>query len=394
MIITSYNPSTQDLEKTYLTQYHASGVSSFTVKNNQGFATTKAILIGGMGEERSEILSTNGVTGANTITTSAASKFAHNPDDPVYLLKYNQVKFYRATAIDGTYSLIATVDLDVDNADQVTRYDDTAGTSTSYYKVKFYNSVTTEESDFSDPIAATGHAETSAGKVIDVVVRRVRDTDYTVLSTDEYIDIANEVNDDLMTQAHRPYRFLKRSIELDTAAGVGYIDLSVAVPDFWKFNYLEYKWTVGGTTNIYSIDEPLSVEEFNKKYGSSTILDDDYLLDIAIDEDKNRILLGPAPKTAQTDVIVLHYYKRFTTITSTTDTLETPTTLVYKYKMLAEHYSARSEADSKWDRLSTKYENKYGNEVVKMQRTNRLDTGTPRSFMKKKSSTFRRRFSL
>jgi len=40
MIITSFNPSTQDLEKTYLTQYHASGLSSITVKNNQGFVVT------------------------------------------------------------------------------------------------------------------------------------------------------------------------------------------------------------------------------------------------------------------------------------------------------------------------------------------------------------------
>jgi hypothetical protein len=394
MIVTAFNPDTADLERTYLSQTYAAGVSSFSVKNAQGFASSKAILLGKQGDERSEILQTSTVTQPNTIATSANSKFGHNADDPVYLLKYNQIKIYRATAIDGTYNVIATVDIDVDNAEGVTRYDDTAGLTTSYYKIKFYNSIDTEESEFSDPIAATGHNIKSAGKVIDAVVRRVRDTDYTILSVDEYLDIMTEVNDDLITQAHRPYRFLKRKIELNTSAGVGYIDLSTTVPDFWKFNFLEYKWTTGGVTQTYKIEEPLSLEAFNRKYDMSNALDDDHLLDVAIDEEQNRLLLGPVPKTTQSAVVVLHYYKTFDAFTSTGDLVETPNTLIYRYKMLAEFYSAKAETDSKWNQLATKYENKYGNEVVKMQRVNRVDSGTPRSFAPRKVAGYRRRFFL
>lgn len=394
MIVTAFNPDTKDLERTYLSQSYVAGTSSFSVKNAQGFANSKAILIGKQGDERSEILTTSTVTQPNTVAVSAASKFGHNADDPVYLLKYNQIKFYRATAIDGTYNVIATVDLDVDNSDGITRYDDTAGLTTSYYKIKFYNSLTTEESDFSDPIAATGHQLRAAGKVIDAVVRRVRDTDYVVLSVDEYLDIMTEVNDDLITQAHRPYRFLKRKITLNTSAGVNYIDLDTTVPDFWKFNFLEYSWTTGGVTQTYKIKEPLSLEDFNSKYDLSTIPDSDQLLDVAIDEEENRLLLGPAPKTTQTAVVILHYYKKFDEFTSTADVVETPNTLIYRYKMLAEFYSAKSETDSKWGALATKYENKYGNEVVKMQRVNRLDSGTPRSFAPKYVAGYRKRFHL
>jgi len=312
----------------------------------------------------------------------------------VYLLKYNQIKFYRATSINGTYNVIATVDIDVDNADFITRYDDTAGVSTSYYKIAYYNSISTDISEQSDPIAATGYATTSAGKVIDAVVRRVRDTDYTILSTEEYFDIMNEVNDDLLTQSHKPYRFLKKRVALNTTLNVGYIDLLTAVTDFWKFNYLEYQWTTGGVTRTYKIDEPLSLEDFNTKYLGSPWLASDELIDIAIDEEQKRILLGPTPKTSQTGVVILHYYKLFDQINSTGDLVETPNSLIYRYKMLAEYYSAKAETDRKWDNLAVKYENKYGNEVVKMQRVNRVDTGTPRSFAPKKVRAYRKRYHL
>jgi hypothetical protein len=394
MIISAYNPETRELERTYLSQTYPAGTSSFAVRNANNFGNSKAIMIGKQGDERTELLTTSTVTQPFTIATSASSKFGHNTDDPIYLLKYNQIKIYKATSISGIYNLLTTVDIDVDNADGITRYDDTAGVTTSYYKIKFYNSLDTTESDFSDPIAATGNAELSIGKVIDGVARRVRDEQYVILGQQEYLDIANEVNDDLITQAHRPYRFLKDKVVLNTSAGVDYIDIATAVPTFWKFNYLRYAWTTGGVTTTYKIDEPLSVDAFIRKYENSNWADSDQLIDIAIDEDNNRILLGPAPKTSQTGVITLGFYKKFTYIDSLGDLVQTPNSLIYRYKMLAEYYSAKAETDSKWSGLATKYEGKYGTEIVKMQRTNRLDTGTPRSFAPRYVPAYRKRYHL
>jgi hypothetical protein len=309
-------------------------------------------------------------------------------------MRWDQIKFYRSSTIDGSYSLVATVDIDVDNADLLTKYDDSSGTSTDYYKVKYYNSITAVLSEYSDPIQATGYGVTTAGNIIDQVVRRVRDTNYEILSNEEYIDILNEVNSDLLMQSHRPYRFLKAVLDIDTAAGVNYIDLDTVAPNFWKFEYLVYRWTVGGVTHEYKIERPLSQEDFKRKYDNTNWLDDDELIDIAIDEANNRILLGPAPKTTQTDVIELHYYKKFDQITGTGSVLETPTNLVYRYKMMAEYYSAKAETDRQWNILADKYENKYGNEVVKMQRVNRVDTGTPRSFAPKRVPGMRKRYYL
>lgn len=391
MIVTAYNPSTEDLEKTYLSQYLASGATTLTVKNNDRFGTTQAVLIGEMGEERSELNTTSGITGANSIGIDTATAFNHNADDPVYKLEYNQIKFYKSATLTGTYTLLATANLDVDNHDKVTRYDDSTGLSTDYYKIQYYNSEAATSSELSDPIPATGQVDSTTGEVVDAVARRVRDTEYSILSIPEYIDIMNEVNDDLITMAHRPYRFLKTSAVINTVAGQGYVDIPQTL---WKFDYLVYSWTTGGVTRRYQIDLPITHEAFIRKYEGADWADNDELIDIAIDEYTNRILLGPAPKTSQAGVIELFYYKKFNKITAFSDPVETPNTLIYRYKMMAEYYSAKAETDQKWLNLAEKYEAKYNAEVIKIQRANRLDTGTPRSFAPRRVPAYRKRYTL
>jgi hypothetical protein len=394
MRITLYNPDTATLENTFLISAVDEGTDDLVVENTDGFVADKAVMIGVMGHEKTELAVTDVVTDPDTITLTANMAFPHNADDPLYLMLYNQVRVYRAASENGSYSLIATVDIDVDNADLVTYYEDTTGSTTDYYKTKFYNSVTLESSDFSDPVPATGASALSIGSVIDGVVRRVRDTGYTVLGFQEYLDIAQEVNDDLISQMKKPYRWLKKSVALNTTLDVPYIDLDTAVTDFWKFNYLEYSWTSGGTTRTYQIKRPLSMEDFNWRYSSNSWANDDQLLDVALDEEENRILLGPTPRTSQTGVITLHYWRKFNAINSAGDLVMTPNSLIYRYKFMAEYYSAKAETDRQWGALAQKYEAKYGNEVVKMQRMNPLDVGTPRSFGPPRIPHLRKRFYL
>lgn len=393
MIVTAFNPETEGLERTYLSEYSEESSTSLTVKNTNNFDTDQAVLVGAMGSERAEIITTDGVTHPDIISIDGTTNFAHNADDPVYLMRYNKVQFWRSSTVNGTYSLVATVDIDVDNADKLTRYDDSGGSATDYYKIKYSNSISSDVSEFSDPIRGDGYEALTIGKVIDVVVRRVGDRSYTVLSPDEYLDIAQEVNDDLLTQARKPYKFMKKDVDLDTTAAQAYIDLTADVPDFYKFDFLIYKWTVGGVTHEYQIT-PISLEAFRRKYDNSNYLDDDQLIDIAIDEEENYILLGPAPKTSQTGKVELHYYATLARIDSLGDEVQTPNTLIYKYKMMAEYYSSKAETDRQWMTLATKYEDKYGNEVVKMQRVNNADAGTPKSFAPKRVPRMRKRYHL
>jgi hypothetical protein len=389
MIISAFNPETFDLEKTYLSSFIAAAGTSLAVKNNSEFAATNKILVGEMGQEKSEIRTVSSVNANKLAIVVDALLFDHNADVSVYKLAYNQIRFYRRTSIGAAPILQTTVDIDVDDADKITRWDDTTSLTTYFYQTAFYNSVTTEESELSDPISAVGYDIKSAGAIIDQVVRRVRDTGYTVLSFNEYIDVMNEVGSDLITQAQRPYTFLKKKTLLDTVADQAYIDLPV---DLWKFNHVFTGYISGGVTR-FTEKTPLTEEQFNQRYDSSNYPAQDNILDVAIDEDNTQILIHPKAKTAQTGIVKLSYYKTFTPITKAGDLIETPNNLIYRYKLMAEYYSAKSEVDRQWANLAQKYEDKYGSEVVKMQRSNRLDVGTPRSF-KSPRAYRRRRYTL
>jgi hypothetical protein len=67
------------------------------------------------------------VNANGTTVVVGATVFDHEADAPVYQLRFDQVKIYRATSSTGTYSLLTTQNLDVDNADLATNYDDTTG---------------------------------------------------------------------------------------------------------------------------------------------------------------------------------------------------------------------------------------------------------------------------
>jgi len=77
---------------------------------------------------------------------------ARNPSDGIST--YDKIKFYRATSQTGTYSLIATQDIDQttisDNSPGYTKYDEASGTTSMWYKVSFYNSSSGIESNLSD----------------------------------------------------------------------------------------------------------------------------------------------------------------------------------------------------------------------------------------------------
>lgn len=392
MKITAHNPEVDALEKAYIASDVTAGDTSLVLTNNQGFANTDKVLIGGMGEERSEIQAINGAISGDTDISISATDFPHNVDDPVYKLQYDQAKFYRSTTgIDGTYSALATVDIDVDNEDQVTQYEDSSWDAAYFYKVSYVNSVASTESELSDPISAVGYSELTAGDVIDKHIRKVRDRGYAVLGVEEYLDIMDEVNKDLITQARKPWDFLKAFIKLSTVADQNYVDYSVAT-DLWKIDYISYDYSIGGSDRTWTMDDLLIHKEWINKYANDRWTSSDDLIDIGIDTRQKRLLLGPSPRTTQANVITLYYWKDFTRINSLGDIIETPNDLIYLYKMREEFYRAKAETDSSYLRLAKEFEAKYGSEIVKMQRTNNIDGGSLMQFKGPKG--YKRRYTL
>lgn len=166
MLIQIDHPDTNQ-QKTMLSSDVAAAATSSTVDNNDGFATNSYIVYGKPGEEKSEIVLASGVTGSTTIS-HAALVFAHTARTPLYLISYNKVEIYRATASTESYSLIATVDIDID--EDYTLYDDPDGVSTSWYKIRYKNVAGSKYSEYAGAIEAVGYTEESLYDMTDEVL--------------------------------------------------------------------------------------------------------------------------------------------------------------------------------------------------------------------------------
>jgi hypothetical protein len=117
-----------------------------TLDNNNGLAQNDYVLIGEMGGTQTEIAKINAAVSAGQVIQVDTLVFPHGEGTKIYLLKYNQIKFYRAATIAGAKTLLTTKAIDADNI--FTEYQDTVN-STGYAFFTLYNSTTADESGYS-----------------------------------------------------------------------------------------------------------------------------------------------------------------------------------------------------------------------------------------------------
>lgn len=378
MNIFTFNPDTSDLEKTYLSNATAQGATVFKVKNGNNFTNGRKVLVGRMGQERSEILTMSGVT-ATQLTLSAA-QFPHDADDPIYELDYDKIRFYRSTTGEnGTYTLLSggEVAIDVDNLNNKTYFDDPNALPAYWYHSTFYDSIDAVESGPSNNMQITGYPEGSLGSAILQFVGEVNDRDFMIFAIEDYIGIANNVNKDLTRAAKRPYRFLKTSRLLDALEGLDYVALPT---DLWKTNYTEINQVSSpGVTQTFRADYATVSPEEMRYLRSIDTLDGDLTNKIAIDDETDRLLFTPAARVDRIGAFRLHYYKKFTTFTSMADLVETPDDLVYQLAFGRKFYLRKMDDDSKYRVQYTEYDKMYNAEIVKLQREKNINAGAPTS---------------
>lgn len=376
MNIVAYNPSVNHLEKSYLSRSYASNVSSVVVKNTDRFNYGNPILLGEVSRERSEIINIHATTG-KTVTTlpfATTTNFPHDADDPVYLLEWDSLRIYRSTSgIGGVYNVLDTVPLDVDNADGKTYYNDPNSLTTYYYKIAFYHSVDDELSALSDPIAATGYDPKALGTVFIETAGELKDPDFNDMSISQYISHCNNVNDDLITQAKRPYSFLKVNQPLNTTINASTIDFP---PDLWKINYIEVNENTPSTSRTY---RPKKVSATELRYLlTQTTLSADWVDAVAYDDEARQLMYSPAARTIRVAAFDLHYYKNFTRFTSMSDLVETPNVLIYKLALKREFFMSKADEDDKYLKKADAYDKKYNAEVMKLQREKNIDAAGPK----------------
>lgn len=158
--------------KTYLTAQSASGTATLTVNSITGFAVNYILIIGELGNEKSEIIKTHGTTSPSGTTITLASNlvFTHDIGTPVTVIPYDQICFYHATSTSAEKTLLSTSSVVADSIE--TAYSDSTYSS-GYYYTRFKNSISTTYSDYSDPIPVLGFGSNTVGYVIQYALDRV-----------------------------------------------------------------------------------------------------------------------------------------------------------------------------------------------------------------------------
>lgn len=124
----------------------AGSVNNITVDDNNGFAQNDFVLLGEIGQAKSEIFKVNAAVATGTGIQADSLTFPHSVGTPLYNIPYNQVKFYHSDTLTGTKTFLAIVDIQADK--ETTIYKD-ATNSTGYAFFTLYNSETSVESGYS-----------------------------------------------------------------------------------------------------------------------------------------------------------------------------------------------------------------------------------------------------
>lgn len=152
---------------TYLSNNFAIGVTALTVDNAVDFTAGSILtVLGSIGAENCEF----GYASAHTNQgfTVTATLQPHNRGDLVTQVNYDQVEISKASSIDGSYSVLATLTLFL--TQQKTVQFDSVGLTTDFYKLRWKNSVTGDFSSYSDPVSVLSYPTNSVGSIIDPVL--------------------------------------------------------------------------------------------------------------------------------------------------------------------------------------------------------------------------------
>lgn len=164
---------TRNKRSSYLTEDVVSGGTTFRVQSILGFeslttSSGQIVILGEIGNERSEILRTSNSTppGATykEITLRDPLNFDHPQDTKVTITDFNRASFEWSATVSGTKSTLTAYPSNI-QADQLeTLYVDSAQSS-GFYFTRFNESIGNTYSDYSDPVAFGGYDDNSVASI-------------------------------------------------------------------------------------------------------------------------------------------------------------------------------------------------------------------------------------
>lgn len=155
--------------------------TNLKITNTSGFNNYNFIVIGKYGISNAEIVEISSKTDANTLVLTDNPIFPHSVDETVTYIPYNKIRIYRSvTGIGGSYSLLAELAIQVDQ--DFNTFRDVSSDTGYSYKYSFYNSVTEEESDFSNELPFAGFSDWSLKALQDGILSDFGDEEEKTIS--------------------------------------------------------------------------------------------------------------------------------------------------------------------------------------------------------------------
>jgi len=143
-------------EKTTVNVTQTAVGTALELENTQGLVAHDFICIGREGSEQAELIGISSINAdQKNIVLKSATKFIHEQFEDVVKFAYDQRKIYRKLSNESTFSLIATVNIEIDRP-LGTFYQDATGVDTAQYKATYYNSYSSTESSMDDAKAVYG----------------------------------------------------------------------------------------------------------------------------------------------------------------------------------------------------------------------------------------------
>ena len=231
MIIRIQHPSLEGNEKTLLTASATAAATTLTVQNIEGFSVGQYVVVGTLGSEQTEIIRIHATTSpsGSTITLASGLLFNHAINTPVTYIAFNQVALYSATSQTGSYTIVGSaVALQSDR--EFTEISHSVGTTSTWYKTRYYNSSTTTWSSYSGTIQGSGYTQKSLKKILEKANALTDDKDNDTFTETEKVDIVNDGYEQVINRLEKAdhKRFIKKAyVDVANSYDTG----SVAIDD-------------------------------------------------------------------------------------------------------------------------------------------------------------------
>lgn len=168
------------------------GDSTVDVYSIKGFSANQPLLIGNFGSEGAEIINAHATTSpiGDTITLASALLKDHNQDTEIFSLLYDQVELSHADTITGTKTVLSTTEINPEEENFILT--DTTATG-GYYFIRYYNSISTDYSEYADAIPYEGLDPNTVGAVIGEVLEDMHAALSTKLTQTMLINALNRM---------------------------------------------------------------------------------------------------------------------------------------------------------------------------------------------------------